>query len=253
MSAPAAEARFDYSGCRVLITGGSNGIGLAAARAYADAGAEVVVTGTRPKAEDYDHDLSAFAYMQLDLSDLKNLPPVAEAVPALDIFISNAGISMPGGAPEYEPGSMELVMRVNFIAGFELAKMLRDKLAASELPGGASVIGTASMSSFFGMSGLPAYGASKAALVQLAKTLAIDWAADNIRVNNVAAGLTLTNMTAPLEAMPEFRDVILNRTPLRRMADPKEIVGAMLFLSSAQAGWITGQTIAVDGGFSIYG
>ena len=245
--------RFDYHGCRVLVTGGSNGIGLAIARAYRDAGAEVTITGTQASAADYEAELSAFDYRQLDQRDRAETSRLAASMDELDILVNNAGVSFPGGQDEYEPEVFEESLRINLSAGFQLAVGCREALSRSKLPGGASVIGIASMTSYFGLAMIPGYGASKAAVVQLAKTLAIQWAGQNIRVNNVAAGLTRSKMTAPMLEMPEMMQAQMARTPLGRIAEPEDIAGSVLFLSSQAASYITGQTIIVDGGFSVFG
>ena len=109
------------------------------------------------------------------------------------------------------------------------------------------------MTSYFGLAMIPGYGASKAAVVQLAKTLSIQWAGQNIRVNNVAAGLTRSKMTAPMLEMPEMMQAQMARTPLGRIAEPEDIAGSVLFLSSQAASYITGQTIIAGGGFSVFG
>ena len=245
--------RFDFSERRVLVTGGSNGIGLAIARACAAAGAQVTITGTRAGAEEYEHDLSPFAYAQLDARDRHAIAAVADSLPALDILANCAGTAFPDGRDEYEPEAFEISLRINLASAFHMAGACRKKLAASNLPGGASIISIASMTSFFGIAMIPGYGASKAGLTQMTKTLAIAWAAEGIRVNAVAAGLTRTNMTADMMNMPEMLKPYLDRTPAGRVAETEDIAGAALFLSSPAAAYITGHTLVVDGGFSVMG
>jgi 3-oxoacyl-[acyl-carrier protein] reductase len=126
---------------------------------------------------------------------------------------------------------------------------VRELLAASH----GSVVNLASMSSFFGMEIVPGYGAAKAGVVQMTKTLAVSWAKQGIRVNAVAPGIVETNMTAPMMAFDEMTAPLLARTPMQRFATPEEIAPVVCFLASAAAGYITGQTLAVDGGFSIAG
>ena len=125
--------------------------------------------------------------------------------------------------------------------------------AGVAIEGGASVIGLASMTSFFGNEYVPGYGAAKAGLAQLTKTLAIAWAADGIRVNAVAAGLIRSNMTAAMLADEALTTPFMSRVPLARVGTPHDIAGAVLFLSSPAASYITGSTLVVDGGFSIRG
>lgn len=244
--------RYDYSGAHVLVTGGSNGIGAGIAAAYRAAGANVTITGTRASAGEYEHDLSDYRYLQLQLTDNAQLDAVAKQLPQLDILVNNAGGNFMM-ENEYEPDIFEKSIRVNLLSAYRLAHACQPQLAQSKLPGGASVIGLASMTSYFGVEVVPGYGAAKGGLVQLTKTLAIAWAKQNIRVNAVAAGLIASNMTAPALAMPEFNEAILARTPQKRIGTPEDIAGAVLFLSSAAAAYITGQTLPVDGGYSVMG
>lgn len=248
------HVRYDYRGVRVLVTGGTSGIGEGIARAYAAAGAEVAITGTRARAENYEgKDFSGFRYLQLDVRDAEAIASVAGALPALDILINNAGAAYPGGRNEYEPDVFEESLRINLAGAYRMAHACKDKLAASRLEGGASVIGLASMTSFFGNEYVPAYGAAKAGIAQLTKTLAIAWAADGIRVNAVAAGLIRTQMTAAMLADEALTTPFLSRVPLARVGTPHDIAGAVLFLSSPAASYVTGSTLVVDGGFSIRG
>lgn len=248
------HVRYDYRGVRVLVTGGTSGIGEGIARAYAAAGAEVAITGTRGRAADYESkDFSGFRYLQLDVRDAEAIASVAGALPALDILINNAGAAYPGGRNEYEPDVFEESLRINLAGAYRMAHACKEKLAASRLEGGASVIGLASMTSFFGNEYVPAYGAAKAGIAQLTKTLAIAWAADRIRINAVAAGLIRTQMTAAMLSDEALTTPFLSRVPLARVGTPHDIAGAVLFLSSPAASYVTGSTLVVDGGFSIRG
>lgn len=246
--------RYDYSGAQVLVTGGTSGIGAAVAAAYQRAGATVTVTGTRAGAADYDSDLSGYRYLRLDVTDAAQLAAVAAALPALDILVPAGGVALASlGKDEYEPDFFEEAVRMHLTSIYRLASLCREKLAASTLPAGGSIIGIASMSSYFGIGIVPGYGAAKAGLVQLMKTLAVAWSKHRIRANAVAAGLIKTRQTAVFSEHPELAAHTLERTPLRRLGEPEEIADAVLFLSSQAASYITGQTLIVDGGFSISG
>jgi 3-oxoacyl-[acyl-carrier protein] reductase len=248
-----AAATFDFSGARVLVTGGSNGIGLGVATAFRQAGAHVTITGTRPSAGHYDHDLSAFEYRPCRLPDPDAVAAVADALSGLDILVNNAGQNLPGGRSEYDPEVFEEVVAINLFAAFRMASACQALLRESAVEGGASVVNVGSMSSFFGMEIVPAYGAAKAGVVQLTKTLAVAWARHGIRVNAVAPGIVETNMTAPMLPFEELTTPILDRTPMRRFGTPADIAPVVLFLASPAARYVTGQTIPVDGGFSVQG
>jgi len=248
-----ANPKYEYRGTKVLVTGGTSGIGEAIARAYAAAGAVVTVTGTRPRAADYGKDLGGLRYLQLELRDAMSIDATASALDALDILVNNAGAISPGGKSEYEPDVFEEALRINLLGAYRMAHACKDRLAASQLAGGANVIGIASMTSIFGNEWVPGYGAAKAGLAQLTKTLSIAWAAEKIRVNAVAAGVIDTQMTQTMLANAEMMQTFLARTPLARVGTPRDIAGAVLFLTSEAAAYVTGQTLAVDGGFSIRG
>lgn len=245
------RASFDFAGARVLVTGGSNGIGAAIAKGFADAGAEVVITGTRASASEYDGDLSAFEYHQLQLTDKAGIESLAASLDRLDILVNNAGGNFPGGKHEAVPDVFEESVAINLFGGYRLAVGCKDKLAASALDGGASIINLASMGAFFAVPIVPGYGAAKAATVQMTKNLAATWAGDGIRVNAVAPGLVESNMTAVMKGVEPLEKPFLDRTPLGRWGAPGDIAPVVLFLASSSARFVTGQTILVDGGFSI--
>lgn len=245
------RASFDFSGARVLVTGGSNGIGAAIAKGFADAGAQVVITGTRASASEYDGDLSAFEYHQLQLTDKAGIESLAASIDRLDILVNNAGGNFPGGKHEAVPDVFEESVAINLFGGYRLAVGCKDKLAASTLDGGASIINLASMGAFFAVPIVPGYGAAKAATVQMTKNLAATWAGDGIRVNAVAPGLVESNMTAVMKGVEPLEKPFLDRTPLGRWGAPGDIAPVVLFLASSSARFLTGQTILVDGGFSI--
>jgi 3-oxoacyl-[acyl-carrier protein] reductase len=244
--------RYDYQGAQVLVTGGTSGIGAGIAAAYREAGAEVTITGTRASLAEYDADLSGYRYLQLSLTDKAQISAVAAALTRLDVLVNNAGANFML-QNEYDPEVFEKGLQVNLASAYRMAHGCKGLLAASKLPGGASVIGLASLTSFFGLEVVPAYGAAKAGLVQLTKTLSIAWAKDGIRVNAVAAGVTESRMTAQMLKVPAMMAPVLARTPLKRPGKPADVAGAVLFLTSAAAAFITGQTLLVDGGYSVVG
>lgn len=244
-----ATASYDFSDASVLVTGGTSGIGLATANAFAEAGAAVTITGTRSGAADYDKDLSRFDYRQLRVTDNAEIVSVADSLVKLDILINNAGNVKFEGADGSATDVFEEMVRVHLIAGHNLSDACLSKLTASDLPGGASVVGIASLTSFMANPFVPGYGAGKAGMVELARTQAVQWAPLGIRSNCVAAGNTATPMTAPVTEMGELEEQLMNRTALKRWGQPGEIADAVLFLCSDRASFITGETLVVDGGY----
>jgi 3-oxoacyl-[acyl-carrier protein] reductase len=208
-----SNPRYDYRGTRVLVTGG---IGAGIAAAYRDAGADVTITGTRAGLADYDGDSSGYRYLTLQLTDDASIAAVAAALPELDILVNNAGGNF-AVENEYEPEVFERALRVNLTSAYR-----------------------------------PGYGAAKGALVQFTKTLAVAWARDRIRVNAVAAGMIVSRMTTYFMSTPELTEPALARTPMRRFGTPDDIAGAVLFLTSDAAAFVTGQTLPVDG-YSVMG
>jgi NAD(P)-dependent dehydrogenase (short-subunit alcohol dehydrogenase family) len=244
------EVRFDFSGARVLVTGGSTGIGLGIARAFAGAGARVAITGRREKASDYDADLAGFEYFALEMRDAAGIARVAGSLGSLDVLVNNAGENHPFDPSEWDPDVFERSVAVNLTSAFRMSLACRPLLAGSRLPGGASVLFLASMSAFRAVPFVPGYGAAKAGIVQLTKNLAVAWVAERIRVNAVAPGLIASGMTAAMRGMPEIEKQELARCPMGRWGTPEDLAPAFLFLASSGAGFLTGQTLCIDGGYS---
>ena len=242
-----------------FITGATAGFGEALARLFAAEGARIIITGRRSdrleklKSELGDNCLA----VTLDVRDHDAVESAVSGLPQdfteVSILINNAGASLPGGRDEYDPEVFEEAVTINLNSNYRLAAALKDKLAMSELPGGASIVGMASMSSLFGIEIVPGYGSAKTGLMGLTRVLAVRYARDNIRVNAIACGLIKSNMTAVMLDIPEMIQPHLDRTPLARLGEPADIAGPTLFLTSPAAAYITGQTLPVDGGFSVQG
>lgn len=234
----------DFSDKRVLVTGGSNGIGNGIACAFRDAGADVLATGTRPR-DAYDSDLEGMDFAEVDLGSDDAVAALARQAGQVDVLVNNAG-TIAYKRREFEPETFRHVMDVNLTAMLHLSNLLKPGLGVV----GGSIINMASLTSFFASSGNPAYGASKAGIVQLTKTLAVAWAQDGIRVNAIAPGWISTKMTEVSQSREVVNDEILRRTPLKRWGKPEDIAGVTLFLASPLAAYVTGETINVDGGFA---
>lgn len=234
----------EFSGKRVLVTGGSQGIGLATAQAFAANGATVLITGTRAAATDYADDLSAFTYIQADFARPEAAEAVAGAAGAIDILVNNAGTGRPD---EYSAAGFRAVIDVNLNAVMALSLALHPALKASR----GAIVNMGSLSSFLALRETPAYTASKAGLLGLTRALADKWAPDGIRVNMVAPGFIRTRMTEVQRTDEAYEKRLLKAVPMRRWGEPEEVAETVLFLASPRAPYITGQSIAIDGGLML--
>jgi NAD(P)-dependent dehydrogenase (short-subunit alcohol dehydrogenase family) len=238
-----AAVAFDFSGSAVLVVGGSRGgIGAAIAAAFVAAGAAVRVTGieSAPVVP-----VAGAAYTQLDVQDKAAVARLAASTARLDVLVNCAAITSRG--EEMAPDFFEKVVDINLHGTFRTAAAFHPQLKAA----GGSVINISSMYASFGSPRNPAYGASKAAVTQLTKSLAIAWAADGIRVNAVAPGFIVTEQSARSRQDPQHVANVAARTPMGRWGEPADIAGPVLFLASPAAGFMTGTCVAVDGGYSV--
>jgi 3-oxoacyl-[acyl-carrier protein] reductase len=240
---------FDFTGANVLVTGGTSGIGNGIAAAFAKAGAAVTITGTRTATSDYDDDLSAFSYRQCRIENPDSVDALVDSLGELDILVNNAGGPYPAG-DEYDPEGYIASVAQNMFGPMRLTMRCYDRLKASKTAGGASVVNVVSMSAFRSAVFVPGYASSKMGLVALTMNLARRWANDGIRVNSIAPGLIDTRMTHPAMSIPQVMDVEIGfHTPLGRPGTPEDCAGAALFLCTGAASYITGSSIAVDGGY----
>jgi 3-oxoacyl-[acyl-carrier protein] reductase len=243
------SCRFDFVGTNVLVTGGTSGIGLATASAFAEAGATVAVTGTRPSNADYDTAIERFTYHQLDMRDAEAVDRLAEGISSLDILVNNAGANFPDGKDEWDPDGFSAALDLNVEGAMRLTTRCRSALATSQMSGGASVTNIVSMTAFRSTTIVPGYSSAKAALLALTRNLAVHWVGDGIRVNAVAPGLIDTPMTAPMKAFDGMVEAELRKVAIRRMGRVDEVAAAVLFLASDASSYTTGSVLAVDGGY----
>ncbi len=238
---------FDFAGKTVLVTGGSTGIGNAAARMFLAGGARVIVTGTRASAADYagsDGDLAGIEYHRLDQGDRDAVTAFDPGVERLDALVI-AGAKVAYRRQEFEIDTFADVLATNLTGPMQLATKFRSKLA-----GQGSITFIGSVASFRGTIGQPAYSASKGGLLTLTKTLAQAFARDGIRVNLVAPGLVRSKMTAVTWEDPDRLAATERQVPLARIGEPDDIAGAIVFLASPMASYITGTSLVIDGGLS---
>lgn len=241
---------------RALISGASRGIGLAVANALAERGAEVWMMAREAERLGAAVDeLRERGYrvhgVAGDVASPEDRARVLAATEGpLDILINNAGFNVRKPALEYRSEEVGAILQTNLHAAFELTRQAWPRLRQA---GHASVVNVTSVAGLTHLrTGVP-YAMSKAALNQMTRNLAVEWADDGVRVNAVAPWYIDTPLAGQVLADPDYRAAVLARTPMGRIGRPEEVAGAVVFLCLPAAGYITGQVIAVDGGFTING
>jgi NAD(P)-dependent dehydrogenase (short-subunit alcohol dehydrogenase family) len=230
----------------VLLTGGTSGIGLGIANAFANQGARVIATGaTRAEVDQVKSMNSGIDFKQLDVSTSENIQNFFENIDTLDVLINCAGIIK--RELEHDPEVFQEVINVNLNGTMRACSAARHFLKETN----GSIINIASMLTFFGGGLVPAYSASKGGIAQLTKSLAIAYASDQIRVNAIAPGWIKTPLTTALQEDENRANAILSRTPMNRWGEPEDLAGPAMFLASDDAKFVTGSIIPVDGGYMI--
>jgi len=230
---------------QALITGGARGIGWGVAEAMLAAGYAVTVTGlTMEEVEAVPHHDRVTA-MRLDVTDDAAVAAVISSLAGLDALVNCAGMILREGR-EFTVAGFQQVIDVNLTGTMRMCVAARPLLEKS----GGAIVNTASIWSFFGGGLTPAYTASKGGVAQLTKALAVAWA-PQIRVNAVAPGWIDTELTKGAQADKARSDAIVSRTPFGRWGKPGDVGGAVVFLCSQAASFITGTILPVDGGYMV--
>lgn len=256
----AETGRFSLAGKTAIVTGASSGLGVTMAEALADAGANVVIAARRvenlealaAKIEGAGGKAMAYRCDVGDSASVRELVAAAwDAFGRVDVLVNNAGVSAEAGVmPEKTPDELfAQTIQTNLMGTFYACREVGARQLADGR--GGSLINVSSIMGMAGQQNAPvAYQASKAAVINMTRNLALSWADRGVRVNCIAPGWFPSEMTAGWFAVPEFLERFETQIPSCRVGDPEELSGALIFLASDASAFVTGQTIAVDGGLS---
>jgi len=244
-------------GARAVVIGGSRGIGRAVVEELTGLGAEVGIVSRTPfDAGDAGMQAAAVPAFEIraDVGTAAGRQALLQAWPAdwdrLDALVHAAGMNVRKPTVEFTAEEYARILDTNLTSAFEITRALRPRLAAA---GQASVVLVGSVAGQVSIGSGSVYAMSKAALEQMARTLAVEWGRAGIRVNVVSPWYTRTGLVAPVLSNPDVVARILDRTPLGRIAEPAEVARAITFLCLPASSYVTGHVINVDGGFSAYG
>jgi gluconate 5-dehydrogenase len=247
---------FDLTGRRALVTGSSQGIGLALARGVGQAGAAVVLNGRdlaklEKAAAALRTDGVAVETAAFDVTDSAavdaGVARIEETLGPIDILFNNAGVNLRGTLDEMPDDTWHTVMATNLHSAFYCARAVAKGMIAR---GRGKIINTCSVMSMLGRPTTGPYTASKGAIGMLTKAMCADWAKHGLQCNGIAPGYFSTELTAPLRANVEFNDWLCKRTPAGRWGELPELVGAAVFLASEASSYVNGHLLYVDGGLT---
>jgi gluconate 5-dehydrogenase len=242
---------FDLSGRRALVTGSSQGIGLALARGLADAGAAIVLNG-RDEAKLAAVEPAGADRLAFDVTDHAAVRAAIDgyeaSTGALDIVVNNAGVQHRRPLEDFPAEDFERLMRSNVSGVFNVAQAAARHMIAR---GRGKVINIASVNAQLARATIAPYTATKGAVANLTKGMATDWARHGLNCNAIAPGYMRTALNEPLWSDPEFNEWLERRTPAGRWGEPEELVGACVFLASDASSFVNGQVLYVDGGITV--
>lgn len=248
------KSLWSLSGQRALVTGGTKGIGEAVVRQFLDLGASVFIVARdnallQQQLSEYRQQGHDVAGMAADVSQPGAASTIIEAVKeqwnSLEILVNNAGTNIRKPTVEYSSGDYDHVLNTNMRSAYELTQAAYPLLKTSDT---GKVVMVSSVSGLAHTSSGSLYGMTKAAMLQLTRNLAVEWAPDGIRVNAVAPWYINTPLATPVLTNPDKLAGILKRTPMNRVGESEEVASVISFLCMPASGYVTGQTISVDGG-----
>lgn len=246
---------FDLSGKTALITGGSRGLGKTMAMALAEAGANVVITDvldTAQTVKEIEATGTKVLGMHLNVTSSieveSTIRKIVDELGRVDILINNAGVYYPTPMNNMTQEAWDKTMAVNLNGTLYCCRAVGQQMIKQ---GGGSIINMASISGLMAFTQLAAYNVSKAAIIMLTKTLAVEWAQKGIRVNTICPGVFDTDMTKQMLKDPRFQALIHYNIPMKRPAAPEELKGTALYLASDASSYTTGHTLVVDGGWTV--
>ncbi|MEO8394766.1 MAG: SDR family oxidoreductase [Chloroflexota bacterium] len=246
---------FSLEGRKALVTGAGRGIGQAIAIALAESGADVALASRseaelRETADLVEKSGRKAAILPVDLGvsgeAARVVDAAAEALGGLDILVTSSGRNVRKNAYDHTEADWDAVINLNLKARFFLAQAAAKQMRMTD---GGTIIHIASLSAFFGIPNHIAYTTGNGGLGAMVRAQAVEWAADNIRVNAIAPGTIVTKLTENLLANPDALAIRLSKIPMNRLGKPEDIAGTAVFLASNAAAYITGTVLPVDGGW----